>query len=54
MPLCRAKHGAFMTPNLYELQYYCMSPTYRERPIFKKNQSMGGAKKEKRKKEENR
>jgi hypothetical protein len=27
MPLCWAKHGAFMTPNLYELQYYCMNPT---------------------------
>jgi hypothetical protein len=27
-----------------------MSPTYRERPIFKKNQSMGGAQKEKREK----
>lgn len=52
MPICQAKHGAYMAPNLYEIQSYCMSVKYKECPIFRKNQSIKGAKKEKRKKKE--
>jgi hypothetical protein len=46
MPVCRAKKGALMAPNIYELQYYCMSVKYKECPIFKKNRSRPGTKKE--------
>jgi hypothetical protein len=28
MPICRAKKGAFMAPNIHELQYYCMSVSH--------------------------
>jgi hypothetical protein len=53
MPICQAKEGAFMAPNIYELQYYCMSVKYKECPIFRKNRSMRGAKKEKDKEKDN-
>jgi hypothetical protein len=47
MPICRAKHGVFMAPNLYELQSYCMSVKNKECPIFGKNRSMREATKKK-------
>jgi hypothetical protein len=53
MPICRAKKGAFMAPNIHELQYYCMSVRYRECPIFKKNRSREGVKKDKQQTDKN-
>lgn len=47
MPICQAKKGAFMAPNIYELQYYCMSVRYKQCPIFKKYGSGTRAKREK-------
>lgn len=51
MPICQAKKGAFMAPNIYELQYYCMGVKYKNCPVFRKNRSMGGAKKKEKDKE---
>ena len=47
MPICQAKKGAFTTPNINELQYYCMSVRYKQCPVFKKNRSPIGARKQK-------
>jgi len=47
MPMCKAKKGAFMAPNIYELQYYCMSVRYKECPVFKQHRSRTSAKREK-------
>ncbi len=49
MPICKAKKGELMTPNIYELQYYCLNDTYRECPVFndKEKRSERRAKKEK-------
>jgi hypothetical protein len=52
MPICQAKHGAYMSPNLYELQSYCMSVKYKKCPIFKKSRSTRGVVTEKRVKKE--
>jgi hypothetical protein len=48
MPICQAKKGAFMAPNIYELQYYCMSVKYKQCPVFNKHRSRpGGERKQK-------
>ncbi len=47
MPICQAKKGAFMAPNIYELQYYCMSVRYKECPVLKKHRSRPRAKQKK-------
>jgi len=39
MPICKAKKGALTAPNIYEVQYYCMSVRYKECPIFRKYRS---------------
>ena len=46
MPICRAKKGALTAPNIYELQYYCMSIKYKECPIVKRSRSRTRAEKE--------
>ena len=35
MPICKAKKGMLMTPNIYELQYYCLEDKYTECDVFK-------------------
>ncbi len=52
MPICRAQKGALTAPNIYELQYYCMSGKYEECPVLRKYRSSTGGKKEKKKKKE--
>jgi len=49
MPICKAKKGELMTPNIYELQYYCLNDKYQECPVFidKEKRSERRAKKEK-------
>ena len=37
MPICQAKKGALMAPNIYELEYYCMNSRYKGCPVFKEN-----------------
>lgn len=39
MLICRAKEGALTAPNIYDVQYYCMSVRYKECPIFRKYRS---------------
>jgi len=39
MPICRANRGVLTTPNIYELQYYCMSVMYKKCPVFKRSRS---------------
>jgi hypothetical protein len=46
LPICRAKKGALMASNIYELQYHCMSIKHKECPIVKKNRSRRRAGKE--------
>jgi len=53
MPICQAKKGAFMAPNIYELQYYCMSVRYKECPVFKKHRSTTRVKPEKKEMDKN-
>jgi hypothetical protein len=37
-----------MAPNIYELQYYCMSVKYKQCPVFNKHRSRpGGERKQK-------
>jgi hypothetical protein len=47
MPICQAKKGAFMAPNIYELQYYCMSVRYKNCSVFKKHRSKARANRKK-------
>ena len=35
--ICHAKPRALMAPNEYELNYYCLTPRYRDCPIFKRH-----------------
>ncbi len=53
MPICRAKRGVLTAPNIYELQYYCMSVRYKECSVFKRSRSRTKAetKREKNKKD---
>jgi len=51
MPICRAKKGALTAPNIYELQYYCMSVKYNKCPIFRKYRSSTKAEKQKKRKD---
>jgi hypothetical protein len=53
IPICQAKKGALMGPNIYELQYFCMSVRYKECPIFRKHGSADKGGKEKKKAEKN-
>jgi hypothetical protein len=53
IPICKAKKGALMGPNIYELQYFCMSVRYKECPIFRKHGSADNGGKEKKKAEKN-
>jgi hypothetical protein len=50
MPICRAKKGALTAPNIYELQYYCMSVMYKECPVFERSRSRTKAETKKEKK----
>ncbi|UCD70720.1 MAG: hypothetical protein JSW70_06865 [Syntrophobacterales bacterium] len=47
MPICQAKKGELMTPNVYELQNYCISLKYKICPVFKEIQSREKAEKKK-------
>jgi len=49
MAICRAKKGALMAPNIYELQYYCMSVRYKACPTFRKYRSTAKGGKENKK-----
>ena len=41
--ICSAKPGAMMSPNEYELNYYCLSSRYNDCPIYKKHHRAGRA-----------
>ena len=51
MPICQAKKGAFMAPNIYELQYYCMSVRYKGCPVLKKHRSRTNPERERKKRD---
>jgi len=51
MPICGAKKGTLTAPNIYELQYYCMSVKYNKCPIFRKYRSSTKAEKQKKRKD---
>ena len=36
MPVCQAETGAVMAPNIYELEYYCLTSRHKDCPIFRK------------------
>lgn len=36
-PVCQAGKGALTTPNMQELEYYCLTPRHKDCPIFRKH-----------------
>jgi hypothetical protein len=37
MPVCQAEKGALTTPNMHELEYYCLTFKHKDCPIFRKH-----------------
>jgi hypothetical protein len=37
MPVCQAEKGALMTPNMHELENYCLTSRYKDCGIFRKH-----------------